>query len=453
MSNEVSIKELIEKAKVAQKKLEAYSQEQVDVLVKALGKVVYDNAEMFAKEAVEETEMGVYEDKVAKCHLKSGAIWNHIKDKKTVGIIKEEPERALVYVAKPKGVVAATTPITNPVVTPMCNAMAAIKGRNTIIVAPHPKAKKVSAHTVELMNAELKKLGAPENIIQIVEAPSREAAKELMESADVVIATGGAGRVKAAYSSGRPAYGVGPGNSQVIVDKGYDYNKAAQDIITGRKYDNGIICSSEQSVIAPAEDYDKVIAAFVENGAFYVEDEETVEKFRSTLFKDGKINSKIIGKSVQIIADLAGVKVPEGTKVIVLKGKGAGEKDVLCKEKMCPVLVALKYDTFEEAVEIAMANYMYEGAGHTAGIHSDNDENIRYAGTVLPISRLVVNQPATTAGGSFNNGFNPTTTLGCGSWGRNSISENLTYEHLINVSRIGYFNKEAKVPSYEEIWG
>ncbi|WP_010236493.1 aldehyde dehydrogenase family protein [Clostridium arbusti] len=453
MDNKTFIKELVNKSRKAQKAIENYTQEQVDALVRAIAKVVYDNAETFSKETVEETRMGVYEDKVAKCRLKSGVIWQDLKDKKSVGIIKEEPEKGLLYVAKPKGVIAAITPTTNPIVTPMCNAMFALKGRNSIIIAPHPRSKKCSTHTVELMNKELKKLGAPENLIQIIEEPSIDLTQELMESADVVVATGGAGMVKSAYSSGKPAYGVGPGNAQVIIDEGYDYVKAAQNIITGRKYDNGIICSCEQSVITPAKDYDKIMSIFVENGACYIDDEESIEKFRKTIFKDGSISRKVVGQSVQVIAKLAGVEVPEGSKIVILKGSGIGKDEVFCKEKMCPFVVALKYDTFEEAVEIAKTNLLFEGAGHTVTIHSNNDEHIRYAGVVLPISRLVVNQPSTTAGGSYTNGFNPTTTLGCGSWGNNSISENLTYEHLINVSRIGYFNKNVKIPNDKEIWG
>ncbi|AKA70745.1 aldehyde dehydrogenase family protein [Clostridium scatologenes] len=453
MDSKQVINELVQKGKEACQAIEGYNQEQVDALVKAIGKVIYDNAEILAKETVDETGMGVYEDKVAKCKLKPGVIWTHLKDKKSVGIIKEEPERALLYVAKPKGVIGAITPTTNPIVTPMCNAMFAIKGRNSIIVAPHPRSKKCSTHAVELMNAELKKLGAPENLIQIIEEPSIELTQELMHAVDVVVATGGMGMVKSAYSSGKPAYGVGAGNAQVIIDKGYDYVKAAQDIIAGRKYDNGIICSGEQSIIAPAEDHAEIMKAFVENGAYYVEDEATVEKFRKGIFPNGTIDKNIVGQSVQTVAKIVGVDVPEGTKVIVLKGKGIGKEDLLCKEKMCPVMVTLTYNTFEEGVDIAKANLLYEGAGHTVTIHSDNDEHIRYAGVTLPISRLVVNQCSTSAGGSYFNGFNPTTTLGCGSWGNNSISENLTYEHLINISRIGYFNKKAKAPSYEEIWG
>lgn len=454
MDNKAVINEMVAKAKKAQEGIANYNQEQVDALVRVIGKVIFDNAEVLAKEAVTETRMGVYEDKVAKNMGKSRTIWNSLKGKKSVDIIgQEEGKVGITLVAKPKGVVGAITPTTNPIVTPMCNAMFAIKGRNAIIVAPHPRSKNCSAHAVNLMNDELRKLGAPENLIQIIEEPSVELTGELMGAVDVVVATGGMGMVRAAYSSGKPAFGVGAGNVQVIIDKDYDYNQAAKDIIAGRKFDNGIICSGEQSIIAPVEKHAEIMKAFVDNGAYYIEDEETIEKFRKIMFINGSINGKLVGQSVQFIADLAGVKVPEAAKIVILKAKGAGELDVLCKEKMFPYMITLTYKTFEEGVEIAKTNLLYEGAGHTAAIHSNDKVHVEFAGAALPISRLVVNQPSSTgAGGSFNNGFNPTTTLGCGSWGNNSISENFTYYHLINISRIGYFNKDAKVLTPEEIW-
>ena len=453
MENMSKVDELVGKARVAQQVIEKCSQREVDSYVQAIGKIIYDHAEELAREAVDETRMGVYEDKVAKNKGKSRTIWNSLKDKKTVGVIQTDTEKALLYVAKPKGVVGAVTPTTNPIVTPMCNAMFALKGRNAIIVSPHPRAKKCSTHAVQLMNEALQKLGAPENLIQVIEEPTMELSQELMKAVDVIIATGGMGLVKAAYASGKPAYGVGAGNVQTIIDRGYDYDQAAKDIIAGRKFDNGIICSGEQSIIAPQDEHAQVMAAFVQNGACYIDKDEDVEKFRQALFPNGTLNGDLVGQSVQIIAEAAGVAVPEGSKVIILKACGKGDLDVLCKEKMCPCLITLTYETFGEAIDIAKTNLLYEGAGHTAVVHSSNKQHIEEAGVSLPVSRLVVNQPsATGAGGSFFNGFVPTTTLGCGSWGNNSISENLSYEHLINISRIGYYKKDAQVPTDEEIW-
>ena len=453
MDNKRFIEEMVDKARKAQRVFETFSQEQIDAIVKAIGKVVYDNADMLAKEAVEETRMGVYEDKVAKNKGKAKNIWNHLKNKKSVGIIEEDKDNGLICIAKPIGVVCAVTPTTNPVVTPMCNAMFALKGGNAIIVAPHPRAKKCSKHTVDLMNEEIKKLNGPDNLIQIIEEPTIELTTELMRTCDVVLATGGMAMVKSAYSSGKPSFGVGAGNVQVIIDRDVDFADATQKIIGGRIFDNGIICSGEQSIIVPEDKYDEVIKAMEVNGAYYIEDEEIVDKFRKVMFPEGQINGEIVGQSVQFIANLAGVEVPKETKVLLFKPKGVGNLDYLCKEKMCPAMIVLKYNTFEEAVNIAQTNLNLEGKGHTAVVHSNNIEHIKYAGENITVSRLVVNAPsATTAGGSLLNGFTPTTTLGCGTWGNNSISENLDYKHLINVSRIGLVRTNVNVPTDEEIW-
>ena len=449
------VSDLVVNAKKAQEELAGYTQEELDAIVKVIARTVYDNAEELAKMAVEETGMGVYEDKVVKNIGKSKTIYNNLKDKKTVGVIGTDEKSSLTFVAKPIGVVGAVTPTTNPTVTPMCNSMFAIKGGNSIIIAPHPRSKKCSSYTVELINKELKAQNVkhPENAIQIIKEPSIEMSGELMKSVDVVLATGGMGMVRAAYSSGKPSYGVGAGNVQVIVDRDVDYVDATSKIIAGRKFDNGIICSGEQSIIAPEEVYDDVMEAAVKNGAFYADDDETVEKFRRILFIDGIINKDVVGQSVQTIAKLAGVNVPLNAKVIILKASGIGNEDVLCKEKMCPVLSAFKYKTFEEAVKIAQTNLNVEGRGHTAAIHSNNQEHIEYAGLKLTISRLVVNAPSsTTAGGSLVNGFAPTTTLRCGTWGNNIISENLDYKHLINISRIGKVIEGKTPPTDDEIW-
>lgn len=455
MDNKQLIEEMVEKARVAQAELATYSQEELDAIVKVIGKTVYDNAEELAKMAVEETRMGVYEDKVAKNKGKSKTIWNNLKDKKTVGIIERDAKKALTMVAKPVGVVGAVTPTTNPIVTPMCNSMFAVKGGNAIIVAPHPRSQKCSAYTVDLIKKALKDQGVrcPENAIQIIRDSSIEKTNELMKAVDVVIATGGMGVVKAAYSSGKPSYGVGAGNVQVILDRDIDFVDATAKIIAGRKFDNGIICSGEQTIIAPADKYDEVIKAAVSNGAYYIEDPKVVDKFRKSIFVNGHINKDVVGQSVQKVAELAGVEVPEATKVILLKAEGIGAEDDLCKEKMCPVMASFKYDTFDDAIKIAQTNLDLEGKGHSAAIHSNSPENIDKAGINLTVSRLVVNAPSsTTAGGSLTNGFAPTTTLGCGTWGNNAISENLDYKHLINVSRIGRVIEDAKVPTDEEIW-
>ncbi|WHH57021.1 aldehyde dehydrogenase family protein [Petroclostridium sp. X23] len=454
MDSKEYVKSLIAKAKIAQQKYEQFNQAEVDVVVREIAKVVFDNAVELARMAADETRMGVFEDKIKKNQGKAKILWHSLKPKKSVGIINRNEETGIVEIAKPVGVVGAVTPCTNPIVTPMCNAMFALKGRNAIIIAPHPRAKRCGKYTVELFNKALEKYNVPENLIQIIEEPSVELTNELMKAVDVVVATGGMGMVKAAYSSGKPAYGVGAGNVQCIVDRDVELKEAVPKIIAGRIFDNGIICSGEQTVIAPEEDYDKIIEEFKMNGAYYIDDKDEKEALRKVLFVDGIMNKDVVGQSVQKIAEMANLDIPKDTKVILVEADGIGTEDILCKEKMCPVIAAFRYKEFSEAVSIAQANLDVEGKGHSVCIHSNNTANIEYAGVNLTISRLLVNQIcATSNGGSFFNGLAPTTTLGCGSWGNNSVSENVDYKHFINVSRIGYFIKDAKVPGDEELWG
>ena len=410
------IQSLVERSRKAQQVLCTYDQEKTDAIVRMFAKVIFDNAEPLAKLAVEESRMGVYEDKVTKNKGKSRIIWNALKGKKSIGMIGRDEEAGLIEVAKPMGVIAAATPCTNPIVTPMCNAMYAVKCQNTIIIAPHPRSKRCAMAVAELYYKELDRMGVPRDIFLVIEEPSIELTNELMAACDVVLATGGAGVVKSAYSSGRPSYGVGPGNVQGLIDEGIDYKAAAGRMIASRIFDNGIICSGTQTIIAPEKDYDAVIKEFVEQGAYYIDDKAVVDKLTDVVFPDGVINKKVVGQSVKTIAELAGITVPEGTKVIVVKPEKHGAGVVWSKEKMCPMMAAYSYRTWEEAVQIAYDNLVYEGEGHSADIQSDNEANIEYAGVKLPVSRVVVNQTCSSmAGGAFANSLNPTTTLGCGS--------------------------------------
>ncbi|WP_312091463.1 aldehyde dehydrogenase family protein [Aminipila sp.] len=447
------IAEYIQRARKAQTQFEKFSQEQVDNAVKILAKVVIDNAEMLAEMAVEETGMGNYADKVAKNKNKARIIWNSLRGKKSRGIIERDEVTGITKIAKPVGVVAAITPCTNPIVTPMSNAMFALKCGNAIIITPHHKAIKCSTKTVELINAELEKQGYPKNLIQILDQQSRENTRNLISMADIVVATGGEGMVHAAYSSGRPALGVGAGNVQCIIDEGYDYKEAVPKIIAGRTFDYGIICSGEQSVIAPAAVYEDVLKEFQLNGGYIVRDKKEVQAIREALFQDGSPNRHSVGQSPEVIAELAGIQLPENTKIIVVEAEGTGDVDLLGKEKMAPVISAYKYAEFDEAIEIARKNLDAQGKGHSVAIHSDNKQHIEKVGEGLCVSRFVVNQVcASSAGGSFFNGLAPTNTLGCGTWGHNSISENLDFKHLMNVSRIAYYMPENPVPSDEELW-
>jgi succinate-semialdehyde dehydrogenase len=446
------IETMIAKARQAQQAIEHYSQEQVDELTRAVGKLVFDRAEELAIDTWEETGMGNVPDKTLKNQGKARNVWNYLKGKPSVGIIEPMDEEGMVTIAKPVGVVGAVTPTTSPVMTIMCNAMFAFKGANALIVAPHPRAKHTTAKTVDLINAELAKLGAPENLLQCIREPSIPLTNQLMASVDVLVATGGPAMVSAAYSSGRPSFGVGAGNVQTFIDTGVDYMDAAAKIITGRAFDNGIICSGDQSVIAPRKDITKVIEAFTEQGAFYVDDQASVDKFRAVLFENGYTAPAVVGQSVQTLAEAAGVEVPKEARVILLKSNGDAD-DPLRSEKMCPVLALFEYDNLDEAIEIARANLEVRGKGHTCAIHSNNQAHVEKIGLALPVSRVAVNEPGSlSVGGSLKNGFVPTGTLGCGSWGNNSISENFSYKHMINTQRIGFTQPDKYVPSDEEIW-
>lgn len=448
------VEELIEKSRVAQREFEKYSQEQVDQAVRAIGKAVYDNAEILARLAVDETKMGRYEDKIVKNMGKSKAVWNKLKGVKSRGILRYIEEEGLVEVGKPIGVIGAICPSTNPTMTPMQNAMIVLKGGNSLIVCPHPSGKISGKKTVDVMNEALAKIGAPKNLIQIVEEPSVAISKLVMQLADVCISTGGAAMVKTAYSSGKPAFGVGAGNVQCLIDTDADIKEVVPKLVKGRIYDNGVLCTCEQTAICPADKYDAMIAGLVELGAYYVEKESEVNAVRNALFPEGNLNKKSVGASPMALAQMAGIKIPEDTKLLVVKVNVAGKDEDLSREKMCPVLTAYSYGTWNEAVDIANTNLINEGKGHSCVIHSHTKENVEYAAVILPVSRFAVNQVGSSGlGGSFTNGLNPTGTLGCGSWGNNSISENLWFNHLINTSKISYEIPGKTIPTDEEIWG
>ena len=449
----MTIAELMTRARAAQAIFERdFNQAQVDAVVREIGKTVYDHAEELAKMAVEETRMGVYEDKVAKNRGKAKGVWYDLKGKQSMGVVSVDPVTDLITVLKPVGVVAAITPTTNPIVTPMSKSMFAVKGKNAIIVAPHPRSKKCSAYTIELINKAIAKFNVPEGLIQCITEPSIELTQELMRSCDVVLATGGMAMVKSAYSSGKPSYGVGAGNVQVIMDRGIDFDKAAATIIQGRIFDNGIICSGEQSFIYPKDCKEEIFNAFKKHGAYVVPASER-NAVVGAIFEDGHIAGDVVGQSTQFLAKKAGITIPEGTRVIVIESIGYGAADEISKEKMCPVLAAFPCDKFEEAITIAKTNLQLEGNGHSAGIHSNDEEHIRQVGESLTVSRVVVNAPVSkTAGGAMASGLACTNTLGCGSWGNNTLSENLTYKHLLNTTRVARLSPKVHIPTDEELW-
>lgn len=448
------LNELTEKARTAQQAFAGLPQEDVDRAVRAIGKAVYDHAEELAHLAVDETRMGRYDSKTAKCENKAKSTWWRMKDKKSRGIIERDEANGIVKVAKPIGVVGCVTATTNPVINPMHNSMCALKCGNAVIICPHPRAKKVGVRTVEVMNEALDALGMPKNLIQIIPEPTMELSAGLMRTVDLCVCTGGPALVKTAYSSGKPVYGVGQGNVQVLVDRDVDYNEVARMVIAGRTFDNGVLCTCEQNIICPRDKADEMISALRANSAYYIGTQEEADKVRESAFPGGIFNKEWTGTTVEQMAQLAGLdNVPADAKVLVCCTRGYARDEVLAKEKLFPMLALFLYDSWEDCMEIARANLAMEGMGHSVVIHSNTTEHIEAVPGVVNVSRYAVNQVGGTGlGGAMDNGLNPTTTLGCGTWGNNIISENLWYTHLMNVSRISYRVPGMYIPSDEEIW-
>lgn len=454
MTDREMIAEMIAKARTAQKEFETFSQEKVDEIVRAAGKVIFDHSDELALMDYEETGMGTYETKAAMQSNRAKAFWYHMKGKKSRGVLRYAEDEGLIEIAKPMGVIGSITPVTSAVISPMHNTMAALKCGNAIIIGPHPRAKATSGRVAELMQRAAEEHGAPRNLIQIVAEPTIQRSTLIMELCDVCISTGGPGVVKAAYSSGKPAYGVGAGNVQCLVDRGMDLKDVVPKIIAARVHNQGIPCSCEQFAHLPAELFDDYIKEFQAEGCYYIDDEELTDKVRNTLFPDGEINKDLVGRPPAEIAEAFGTELPEDTRMIVVKVSKYGREEILAKEKLFPVLAVRAYQTWEEAVDAAEANLTVMGKGHSTTFHSNDQSKIEYAAERISVSRFAVNQPSTAVvGGTMRNGLAPTGTLGCGSWGNNSISENLDYKHLYNISRVVFEPKNNIDPTDEEVWG
>lgn len=442
-------------ARTAQDEIESYTQEEIDALVRGIARTVFDNAELFAKLAVEESGMGTIASKTLKKRGKARIMWNSLKGVKSIGVISRDEENGIIEIAKPIGVIGGVQPCTNPIVTPMANAMNAIKCRNAIIFTPHPR-------TINCSNVFLDKvydywsknnLTFPEHIIQMYQTTDVEDIRSFMGAVDMVVATGGPGMVKSAYSSGKPSYGVGPGNVQCIFDRSIDYSAALDKVITGRTFDNGIICAGEQSIIHPKEDRQQIESLLREKRCYIAESSQEITRLTDVLFQGEAISKEAVGKSVEWIAKQAKLSIPPETQMLLVRVDNEPHLRQYRKEKMFPVVALFSYDEFEDGVSTAIENLEIEGKGHTVSIHSSDQDHITTLGMMAPVSRIIVNAvSATTAGGAFTNGLNPTSTLGCGSWGNNSISENFYYRHCMNITRIA-MPLERKIPDDEELWG
>ena len=443
------VEEYVERARKAVEEIKEYNQEQVDKLVYEAAKIIYKNAEPLAREAVDETGLGYYEDKIAKNTDTPTAFWNYLKDKKSVGIISEDKETGIIEVAHPVGVIACVTPATNPNVTPLGNFMDAMKGKNAIIVSPAPRAAKSTTHTVNLIREALTKCGAPADLIQVLDEVTLENSQALMAACDLIIATGGSGMVKAAYSSGTPAYGVGPGNPPVVLDRGYDLEDAAKKTVVAVGSDNGILCDGDNLLLYPQELEQEFFEALKQEGVVLFEEKKDVEEFGKVLFVNGKANPEMVGKDAPVIAEAAGFSIPKDTKVVGLKIDAVGRANILNKE---PIVVLKSYETFEEATAMAVQNMEEAGGiGHTAGIFSNDKKHIDYYAERIPVARVLVNQPTPDAWGPSTNGLSPAVSESCGTWGNNILCENVDYIHLINVSKIA-LPLDVELPSGEELF-
>ncbi len=451
---QISIDELIQRAAKAQQEIEYWPQEKVDLMVAAVGWETYkpENAQKIARLAVDETGMGVYEHKLLKHQKKTLGTLRDMQGVKTVGVIEEDPQKGLIKVAKPVGVIGALTPVTNCEATLPSKALPALKCRNAIIFAPHPHAKKTAMLVVETLREGLRKVGAPLDLIQTIEEPTVELSRELMSKVDLVVATGGGPMVKSAYSSGTPAYGVGAGNAVVIVDETADLAAAAEKIYQGKTFDNATSCSSENSVVIQESVYDRMLEYLKAQGGYWCNEEER-EKLKNTMWPDGlHLNKAIVAQPVMKIANLAGLQVLESTKFLMVEGKHVGDDDPFCKEKLSLVLTVWKYAGFEDAIQLVENITALNGRGHSCGIHTNNDSHILELALRAKVSRMMVNQPHSLGNsGNYNNGMPFTLTLGCGTWGGNITTENLHWKHFMNVTWVSK-PIDPVVPKEEDIF-
>ena len=445
---------LIERARHAQQEIEFWPQDKVDLMVAAAAWETYkpEMADQIARLAVEETGMGLYEHKLLKHQKKTLGTLRDMQGVKTVGVIEEIPEKGLIKIAKPVGVIGALTPVTNCEATFPAKALPALKCRNAIIFAPHPRARKTAALVVDSLRAGLAKAGAPLDLIQTITEPSIDLSKELMSKVDLVVATGGGPMVKSAYSSGTPAYGVGAGNAVVIVDETADLQAAAQKIFQGKTFDNATSCSSENSVVLQAGIYDQMVANLKAQGGYWCDEAERAQ-LRQAMWPDGlHLNKDIVAQPVLKIAEMAGLNVPEGTTFLMVAGKQVGNEDPFCKEKLSLVLTVWKYEDFEEAIQLVEDITALNGSGHSCGIHTTNDAHVLELGTRAKVSRMMVNQAHSLGNsGNYNNGMPFTLTLGCGTWGGNITTENLHWKHFMNVTWVSK-PIEPVVPKEEELF-
>ena len=434
------LQKTIEKVRKAQQEFSKYTQEQVDKIFQAAAIAANQSRIPLAKMAVEETGMGIVEDKVIKNHYAAEYVYNKYKDVKTCGVLEQDDNYGIKKIAEPIGVIAAVIPTTNPTSTAIFKTLIALKTRNGIIISPHPRAKQSTIAAAKIVLEAAVKAGAPEGIISWIDVPSLELTNVLMQSADIILATGGPGMVKAAYSSGKPALGVGPGNTPAVIDETADIVLAVNSIIHSKTFDNGMICASEQSVIVSDKIYDRVRDEFMKRGCYLLNPEET-EKVRKTIIINGALNAKIVGQSAHTIAQLAGVDVAENTKILIGEVESVDLSEEFAHEKLSPVLAMYRASSFEDAVSKAYRLIEDGGLGHTSSLYINTvteKEKIEKFYNTMKTCRVLINTPSSQGGigDIYNFKLAPSLTLGCGTWGGNSVSENVGVKHLINIKTV-----------------
>jgi len=434
------LQKTIEKVRKAQQEFSKYTQEQVDKIFQAAAIAANQSRIPLAKMAVEETGMGIVEDKVIKNHYAAEYVYNKYKDVKTCGVLEQDDNYGIKKIAEPIGVIAAVIPTTNPTSTAIFKTLIALKTRNGIIISPHPRAKQSTIAAAKIVLEAAVKAGAPEGIISWIDVPSLELTNVLMQSADIILATGGPGMVKAAYSSGKPALGVGPGNTPAVIDETANIVLAVNSIIHSKTFDNGMICASEQSVIVSDKIYDRVREEFMRRGCYLLNAEET-EKVRKTIIINGALNAKIVGQSAHTIAQLAGVDVSENTKILIGEVESVDLSEEFAHEKLSPVLAMYRASSFEDAVSKAYRLIEDGGLGHTSSLYINTvteKEKIEKFYNTMKTCRVLINTPSSQGGigDIYNFKLAPSLTLGCGTWGGNSVSENVGVKHLINIKTV-----------------
>jgi len=441
MAVDSPVSKLLARARAAQAEYERFDQAQVDDVVAAIAWTILEpeRNRYLSERAVEDTGLGDVDDKFRKNYRKTLGLLRDLTGAPSVGVISEDSERGIIEIARPVGVVGAITPSTNPVATPTNKVMNALKGRNAIILAPSPRGEAVCGELVELFQQALKKVGAPEDLVQKLPRPINKADTEtLMKTVDLVVATGSQNNIRSAYSSGTPAVGVGAGNVAVIVDETADLNEAAQKIIASKIFDNATSCSSENSAVVLTSVYDTLVSALESQGAKLLTADEQ-EKLQQLMWPEGNLNSAVIARPAHQIAEMAEIdcSAMSDVKVLLVQESQAGSAYPFSGEKLCPVLTLYRAEDFDGALAQVAEIYAYQGAGHSVGIHTADDARPMQIAMELPTCRVIVNQAHCFAtGGSFDNALPFSLSMGCGSWGGNSISENMNYRHYLNTVRV-----------------